>query len=80
VSEREILRLAIKRAQTNGWNSGEGLLALIDQLEDVDAAYALRELLRREYFVEAFWQDNLEKHCLGLTLVEDPLTYVRLYV
>lgn len=81
ISERLLLHRAVKRARRNGWDGGEWTLEVLSQGRPFDAGYVLRGFLAFDDFLAAFWQgENLAKHRLGLTLFEDPLTYVRIYV
>jgi len=79
-NERELLRRAVARARENGWGGGLDILACMESGWGFDADFVLRGLLDTEYFTEALWPEQTEKHRLGLQLVEDPITYLRLYV
>ena len=75
-----VLRLALERAQQNGWQRGRTVLRTMAFGYPIDEAAVARELCRSEEFARAFWSEQTEKHLLGLQLVENPLRYLRLYL
>ena len=81
LSDWEVVLSAIQLAIENGWEKGREFHEIVAKAQEEEAGECLDVLLTVEGFVEALWKnENLEKHRLGLSLVADPIAYVRIYV
>ncbi len=80
LSDLEILKRAVIKARENGWECGEYILEAIRKGREFNPIVAVEGLLCTEHFARAFWGNEFEKHLFGLTLVENPMHYLEMYV
>ena len=81
-SDEEILARVIRQARANGWWAGEIVLAALENGNPFDCELIVRGMFMNEEFARYFWKDSRhpEQHLLGMELVENPLSYLALYV
>jgi hypothetical protein len=82
MDEQELLYRIFTRAFTNGWPYKVEILPALEKGLEFDAEIIARGIFMSEEFVRYFWKDSPhpEQHLLGMQLVENPLTYLKLYV